>query len=733
MLDTTVTPGSQQDKEPLRSPAVSVWQALEASLSPADERPQVVAGIEAAHHATWTGTPYVVVRSCAAGTYLKLEPREFDLLQLMDGTRTISTLVVEDFQRHRVLSPPRIAGFVEILRSHRFLVESSLDAYRALEAQLRKFDASSLLLRMARGFIQTDFSVYDVDQRLGAWYRSWGRVFFTRPAVWIGLLLALLGPVFFLLLLSHRRYPLFQTGGSYLLGAVFLTVLGWLALAIHELGHGLAVKHAGRYVHRAGVLIYYGFPAAFVDTTDIWMAPPRMRFITSLAGPYTGFVLGGICSLGAYFSPTGPGGAVLFQCGFVFFLDNLWNFCPLLETDGYYMLVDLIEKPLLRTRALAFVRGPFWVRLFHRQSLNGEEKVFVFFGLASIAFSAAVLLLAFQFWNNGLSPMVRQAWVSGSRLARGAILLALGIAAMILAFGLWRFCRRLAAWVSLKIRWLSRRAAIRLHRDALKALRSVPLWSNLPELRLLDVAKAMRAQDVRPGDEVIRQGESADKFYVIADGTFEVSRNGTPVAQLRSGDYFGERGLLNRTTRAATVWALTPGRLFWLDSARFGEMIAHDLDLRAKLEAATEFRAQVAEMPLFHDLSPTELDLLLTHLIPQSVATDMEIICEGEPGDCFYVVRSGCVEVLRAGRVLAKLGPGEAFGEIALINNIPRTATVRALEPCQLLTLKASDFHDLLAGYCGRASELERLARSRLGRLGTYDVQENKLKPGAAE
>jgi CRP-like cAMP-binding protein len=469
-----------------------------------------------------------------------------------------------------------------------------------------------------------------------------------------------------------------------------------------------------------------------VDTTDIWMAPARMRFIASLAGPYTGFLLGGICSLGAYFFPTGAVGALLFQWGFVFLLDNLWNFCPLLEADGYYMLVDLLEKPLLRARAMAFVRGPFWSRLFHRQPLNGEEKFLVVFGLASLAFSAAALLLACQFWNHWLSPMVRQAWVSGSRLARGAILLALGIVAMILAVGLWRFGKRLAAWVGLKIRWASRRAATRLHRDALQALRAVPLWSNLPELRLLDVAKAMQEQDVRPGDEVIRQGEIADKFYIIAAGTFEVLRNGNPVTQLRSGDYFGERGLLNRTTRAATVWALTPGRLFWLDVARFGEMIAPDLDLRARLEAATEFRAQVAEMPLFHDLSPTELDLLLTHLIPQSVATGEAIVREGEAGDCFYVVRSGWVEVFQAGRMLAKLGPGEAFGEIALIHNTPRTATVRALEPCQLLALKAADFHDLLAGYCGRAAELERLARSRLGRLGTYDLHGKKLLPGAA-
>jgi CRP-like cAMP-binding protein len=78
------------------------------------------------------------------------------------------------------------------------------------------------------------------------------------------------------------------------------------------------------------------------------------------------------------------------------------------------------------------------------------------------------------------------------------------------------------------------------------------------------------------------------------------------------------------------------------------------------------------------------------------------------------VVRSGRVKVTRNGGPLAELGPGEAFGEIALLLDVPRTATVTALEPTRLLVLEAHDFRDLLAGYLGRAGELERLSHLRL-------------------
>src|SRR6266508_1073679 len=75
---------------------------------------------------------------------------------------------------------------------------------------------------------------------------------------------------------------------------------------------------------------------------------------------------------------------------------------------------------------------------------------------------------------------------------------------------------------------------------------------------------------------------------------------------------------------------------------------------------------------------------------------------------------SGAVEVLRDGQLLARLGPGDAFGEIALLLDVPRTASVLAVAPTELLALEASAFRDLLAGYLGRAGELERLSYLRL-------------------
>ena len=120
-------------------------------------------------------------------------------------------------------------------------------------------------------------------------------------------------------------------------------------------------------------------------------------------------------------------------------------------------------------------------------------------------------------------------------------------------------------------------------------------------------------------------------------------------------------------------------------------------------------------MTLYHDLAPAELDVLLTRMTPVTAAAEDVIIRQGEPGQRFYVVRSGGVEVERDGELLATLGPGDAFGEIALLLDVPRTASVVARAPTELLALEAHDFRDVLGSYLGRADELQRLSHLRLG------------------
>jgi CRP-like cAMP-binding protein len=684
---------------------LTVWAAIGRSLSPVEERPRAPDGLESATYRTRSGAEYVVVHNPATRTYARLDPREFDLLALMDGRRSVKELVIAYYQRHGVLALARVAGLVRLLHHQRLLQEGGLDVYARL---------GSLLRGNAHHPSSGELTTSSVDGHLGEAYRVWGRFFFHRAWLFVGLALGVIGPLLVVYELQRGRYALYAIGGSAVLAIALLVIMALVALAVHEVGHGLAVKHAGRRVHEAGIRLYFGLPAAFVDTTDIWMAPPLQRLLTAFAGPWTGLMLGGLCAIGATLVDDSRVGTFLFTAAFVFLVDNLFNFNPLLELDGYYMLVDFLDRPLLRARSMAFVRGPLWSRLWRREGLAGEQRLLALFGLGAVVYAVLAVLLAIRAWQALLVPLIADNLVSGDlprQIVGLLILIAVAVPLTLAGFGV---LRRLAAPIGERLEWLSGRAAEHRHREALTALRAVPLWSELPAGRLLEVARAMRTQNVTRGAEVVRQGDAGDRFYLIASGEFEVFVDGVPDTHLGRGDFFGERALLHRAPRAATVVATQDGRLFALERADFDALLASDLAVRARIEASLAYREEVSTMPLFHDLSPGELDVLLARLEPLAVEAGEVVIEQGEPGDRFYVVRSGQVEVTRDGLVLARLGRGDAFGEIALLLDVPRTATVTALESTMLLTLDADGFRDVLAGYLGRSVELERLSHLRL-------------------
>src|SRR5919199_4829126 len=109
--------------------ASTVWQSLARALSPVEERPRVAPNLEAAAYTTRAGAGYVVLHRPDAHTYARLDPREYDLLELMDGTRSVKELVIAYYQRHGALALPRIAGLIHLLRSQGFLLGTSADAY----------------------------------------------------------------------------------------------------------------------------------------------------------------------------------------------------------------------------------------------------------------------------------------------------------------------------------------------------------------------------------------------------------------------------------------------------------------------------------------------------------------------------------------------------------------------------------------------------------------------------
>ena len=119
--------------------------------------------------------------------------------------------------------------------------------------------------------------------------------------------------------------------------------------------------------------------------------------------------------------------------------------------------------------------------------------------------------------------------------------------------------------------------------------------------------------------------------------------------------------------------------------------------------------------PLFEPLAPPTVERLSANLVPVQVSAGSWVIREGEIGDRFYIVDEGEVEVEIDGRTIRQQGPGSSFGEIALLRDVPRTASVRALSDVRLLALERAVFLAAVAGHARSRTAAEAVVVERLG------------------
>jgi MFS family permease len=120
-------------------------------------------------------------------------------------------------------------------------------------------------------------------------------------------------------------------------------------------------------------------------------------------------------------------------------------------------------------------------------------------------------------------------------------------------------------------------------------------------------------------------------------------------------------------------------------------------------------------VPMFAPLTPPVLEDLASRLVALQEAAGAEIVQKGEAGDRFYLVAEGEIEVLLDGQPPRREGAGSYFGEIALLRDVPRTATVRAATDVQLYALERDDFVAAVTGHAGSAQAAEAVVGARLG------------------
>ena len=128
--------------------------------------------------------------------------------------------------------------------------------------------------------------------------------------------------------------------------------------------------------------------------------------------------------------------------------------------------------------------------------------------------------------------------------------------------------------------------------------------------------------------------------------------------------------------------------------------------------------AQLQRVPLFAHCGPKELTFIVTQVEDLDFPSGKELCREGQSGGDFFVILSGSAVVTRAGTEINRLGPDDFFGEIALLDHGPRTATVVTTSPTRCLVLGPRQFHSVLHQQAGIATAVLAAVAARLRTTG---------------
>jgi cAMP-dependent protein kinase regulator len=281
--------------------------------------------------------------------------------------------------------------------------------------------------------------------------------------------------------------------------------------------------------------------------------------------------------------------------------------------------------------------------------------------------------------------------------------------------------------------------AIREERDSSPApmVPRLPLFSALSRPALRALVEAFEVRVVPAGGVLIEEGSPGTEAFIVARGELEVRRgladDGEPIvlARLQNGQVFGEMALVSRAPRAASVVATRPSLVLAAPVEALEVVAARAPEVGEQLATFCRERMLqnlVRTSPILGAVDPAEREGLVSRFETRTFEPGELLISRGETATGLHMIASGEVEVSTTEGderlVIAKLGPGEVVGEVALILRRSSMADVVAVHPSVTLFLSAAGFQEILRAHPTLLAQLYELAIKRDEETSSVVAQE---------
>ena len=270
-----------------------------------------------------------------------------------------------------------------------------------------------------------------------------------------------------------------------------------------------------------------------------------------------------------------------------------------------------------------------------------------------------------------------------------------------------------------------------------KVLSKTPLFSHLPNDVFTDIGQSFVTQQLQTDAVVFHQGDLGTDMYIIGEGGVKVVLADQYGRELLLNEYgpgkaFGELALLSQQPRAATIVATAPTLLYKLSRDALLQYLGKvdGIDSNSVENLSKNLRQNykiqlLKRIDWFAQLPPTEIAIIAEKLHTKCFVRNDVLFNRGDEGDAFYIIVRGWVSAFvnsDAGDMITlnQFGPGDIFGEMALVDGKPRSSGIIALTPLDVFTLNRDEFLAVLEEHAPIAFETLRSLTGKLRFAATY-------------
>ncbi len=381
--------------------------------------------------------------------------------------------------------------------------------------------------------------------------------------------------------------------------------------------------------------------------------------------------------------------------------------------------------------------------LFRKATGSKEEIRYALYTSLAIGWAVLFLLFSVNLAAENFPRLLMELQFGGitSQLNAGLIFLLLGFNLFYLLYDL--FTTIVKGFLSYLYRKISKKVdrseKIRIDEEQSKVLLNAFEDDTFFQVLMLNTRKLILKKSLfkkmPAGAVLINQGVKIDKLFFLLEGILSIQVEDPDtgqvkrIAELHAPCVFGESSLFDGDSKTtATVEAIKDLKYLEID-AKFMQKLHHEKEHTRGYGMFIE-RVKLSQMlsnaSLFTDFPKEVMNLFIAQGKTKNVKEGREIIKQGQDDKTFYILINGAVDIIKDNEKVAELKSGDYFGEVALLANTTRTATVKATEPSMLLAIDSDSFWEILLENIELGMFLESVSQRRMGPKAALAINGNE-------